>query len=165
LKNLLVVIILLCFWAEPALSQRYLVLERYGKGKRIRFYPGDEITLKFHNDKLVLTGTLNQVTDSTILLDDQRLFLHQIKAFKFKRKVPAFLLMAGLTALPVITVLDGGNQLFNEGNGFNITQQGRNLSYFFGGISFVSWPFVNYQRKIGRRWILKSFNHDLPNNK
>jgi hypothetical protein len=139
-------------------SQTYLVLENQYTGKRHRFYPGDYVKI-ITADKVNLNGFINQITDSTLLIDDTRIFLKQISAMKFERPKLKWAFSAGLAGMAFTTVTDGANQLFNEGEGLSLSQAGKNLNLVFGGISLVSYPFINFKRRSGKRWKFKIFNH------
>ena len=65
------VIILSLQCSMPASGQdKFLVLEKLGRKKRVKFYPGDELTFKLKNSELEITGTILDLHDSLILFAD-----------------------------------------------------------------------------------------------
>jgi hypothetical protein len=61
--------ILFLFLAPSLFSQRILVLEKLGSGKRYTYNPGDNITLKWQQNPDRFTGNITGITDSGFVLD------------------------------------------------------------------------------------------------
>jgi hypothetical protein len=67
LKALIAILIL--FLVSPLYSQRILMLEKLGSGRKYTYKEGDDITLKRHADSTRFTGTITTLADSGFILD------------------------------------------------------------------------------------------------
>ncbi|MGY6560690.1 MAG: hypothetical protein ACXITV_01150 [Luteibaculaceae bacterium] len=143
-----------------AFAQQYLVLENMRTGKRQRFYPGTHVNLLVNEERQKLSGTLYQVTDSTLLVDDVRIFLHQVEGMRFERVMAKAAVAAGLGMVAFTVITDGANQLFNENEGLSLSRGGQNLVLVGSAVALVALPFVRYKSVRGNKYTFKIFNHD-----
>lgn len=60
--------------------QKYLVLDKPGRVKRIRFYVGDEINFKLKGENIKYKDIITAITDSTIYIRGTHIKLSEIKS-------------------------------------------------------------------------------------
>lgn len=70
ISTIYIVLFFLCISAESFSQERYLVLDKPGRIKRIRYYTGDEIIFKLKGDKTTYNTIIQAVGDSTIKVRD-----------------------------------------------------------------------------------------------
>ena len=65
---------------------RYLVLDKPGFTKRIRFYPGDELRFRLKNDRVRYRGELQAVREKSIIILNAEILLSDISSVMVSRK-------------------------------------------------------------------------------
>ena len=101
---------------------RYLVLDKPGFTKRLRFYPGTRITFKLKDDPTKYSAVLQAVGEKAILVDDTPVFLEEIRKVYYTKR-SSFL---PLTA----SSLTGGGVLFGLMGVLNgLTRENYDLVY------------------------------------
>jgi hypothetical protein len=68
------------FSFEALTQQKYLVLDKPGRVKRIRFYVGDEISFRLTGDRMVITDQITAVTDTSIVIRNTHVPIREISA-------------------------------------------------------------------------------------
>lgn len=64
--HFILILLFLTFSLEVLCQEKYLVLDKPGRTKRIRYYTGDEIIFKLKGDKTVYSNVVEGVGDSSI---------------------------------------------------------------------------------------------------
>ncbi|MEN7551227.1 hypothetical protein AAG747_25135 [Rapidithrix thailandica] len=91
-KQITTSLILLLLCISSAYSQKYLVLDKYGK-KRIKLSVGDEIYFKQKNNKVLFHDYLLALKDTTVILGEANLEypIKDFESFYFPNKGMRFL--------------------------------------------------------------------------
>jgi hypothetical protein len=127
----------------PNTAGRYLVLDKPGFTKRIRFYPSHRITFKLHNDPTKYTGVLQAVGDKAIIVHDAPIFLSEIRKVYYTKTGTFLPLTSGS--------LTGGGLLFALLGGINgLTMNNYDL-LVPGAISMVAGQAIRPFYKRGYR--------------
>lgn len=102
---------------------RFLALEKRGKNKRIRFYPGDKIVFQLKNDPNIYQPIIEQVSDNSITVYDTKIPLSEIKYIYIRPKrrlirlVKSFLFIFGIGYI----VIDAVNHSFTTNRDVLVT--------------------------------------------
>lgn len=101
---------------------RYLVLDKPGINRRLRFYPGTRITFKLKDDPTKYSAVLQAVGEKAILVDDTPVFLEEIRKVYYTKRG---------TFLPLTAAsLTGGGVLFGLMGVLNgLTRENYDLLY------------------------------------
>jgi len=107
-------------------GQKYLVLDAspmIGGFHRYRFFPGDNIKFRMHNETIRFNETIASVSDSSFSIaiineavgrmDYQEILLKDIRLMKVSRRIPFISQLAPL--LPLAGLLYVGADFFNKG--------------------------------------------------
>jgi hypothetical protein len=105
-------------------GQKYLVLDaspRLGKFHRYRFFPGDKIKFRMHNEKFRFKSTIAGITDSSFTIaneatgkmDNREILLKEVKLIKVSRRIP--FVSEDAYYFPIAGVLFIGADLVNKG--------------------------------------------------
>jgi len=88
LVRFLPLFLLFLFLQDVALRAqgRYLVLDKPGKVKRLRFRPGDEISIKLKDDRREYQDVITHVTDTSIMIMSTDVPLRNIRAIVVRRE-------------------------------------------------------------------------------
>jgi hypothetical protein len=92
-------LLLLCLTDATGWAQgRYLVLDKPGKVKRLRFRVGDEVAIKLKDDRREYRDVITNVTDTSIIIMNTDVPLRAIRAMVVRRD--AGLARAAVKILP-----------------------------------------------------------------
>jgi hypothetical protein len=107
-------------------GQKYLVLDAspaIGGFHRYRFFPGDNIKFRMHNETIKFNETISSVTDSSFTIgivneavnrvDYQEILLKDVRLMKVSRNIPFISQAAPL--LPLAGLIFIGADFFNKG--------------------------------------------------
>ncbi|MCZ4501168.1 MAG: hypothetical protein JWQ74_3725 [Marmoricola sp.] len=105
-------------------GQKYMVLDaspRIGKFRRFRFFPGDQVKFRMHNEKIRFKSTISSITDSSFTLaneatgkmDNREIMLKEVKLIKVSKRIP-FVTEAAYY-FPIAGLLFIGADLVNKG--------------------------------------------------
>ncbi|MDX1667479.1 MAG: hypothetical protein R3350_09630 [Saprospiraceae bacterium] len=86
-RTLLIMLVL--FLLSPDISaQKVMQIERYGRAKTKKYYPGDRITYQLKNSGQWYTGTIEEllVDDGLIAFSDRYVAADSIAAFRFDKR-------------------------------------------------------------------------------
>ena len=145
------------FSVKEVFSQdKYLVLEKLGRKKRIVFYPGDQITYKMMNSDLRITDAIVDFHDSLILFSNSYvkpgeidyIRLEHTKGFLSPSNGPK-LIIAGVA----LFVIDQLNNSVLQGNEFRLDEDITKASLIMvvGGIIWKSLRYSRFRNKNNRR--------------
>lgn len=137
-------------------QDKFLVLEKPGRKKRIKFYPGDELTFKLKNSDLQITGTILDLYDSLILFADSYVKPEEIDYVKLER-VEGFLSPSNGPKLVIagvaLFIIDQLNYSLLQGNKIRFDKEiaCTSLAMITGGITWTSLRFTRFRNKGNRR--------------
>ncbi|MFC2126696.1 hypothetical protein ACFLU5_18070 [Bacteroidota bacterium] len=137
-------------------QDKYLVLEKLGRKKRIVLYPGDEITFKMKNSDLEITDAITDLHDSLVLLTNSYIKPKEIdyvriehtKGFLSPSNGPK-LIIAGVS----LFIIDQFNHSILQGNDFRVDKDILKASFILviGGAIWKSFRFSKFRNKGNRR--------------
>jgi hypothetical protein len=111
-------------------DRRYLVLDKPGLNKRIRFYPGQRISFKLKGENYRYNAVLQAVGEKSILVMDAPIFLDEIRKIYYTKPGTFLPLSAGS--------LTGGGILFALMGAYNgLTRNNPDL-VVVGAAAFVT---------------------------
>ncbi|MCE7066872.1 hypothetical protein [Dyadobacter sp. CY326] len=135
-------------------GQKYLVLDAsptIGGFHRYRFFPGDNIKFRMHNETIRFNETIASVTDSSFSIaiineavgrmDYQEILLKDIRLMKVSRRIPFVSQLAPL--LPLAGLIYIGADFFNKG--IDNKRYTTDASSLFVGGAFMAAGFVCYK--------------------
>jgi hypothetical protein len=145
----------LCFFgiaAESHCQEKYLVLDKPGRIKRIRYYVGDEINFKLKEDKTTYSTLLQAVGDSTIKVRDTDIAISDIRSI-IRHSENGFLYQAA-------RILPKAGILYFVADTFNPLLRGEKPSVSRSGIVVGSTLFAGGQAlKLFRKRTLRINNY------
>ena len=137
-------------------QDKYLVLEKLGRKKRVVFYPGDEITYKMINSDLRITDVIADLHDSLILFSNsyvkpgeiEYIRLEHIEGFLSPSNGPK-LIIAGVA----LFIIDQLNNSVIQGNEFRLDEDITKISMIMvvGGVIWRSFRYSRFKNKNNRR--------------
>jgi hypothetical protein len=135
-------------------GQKYLVLDAspvIGGFHRYRFFPGDNIKFRMHDETIRFNETIASVTDSSFSIaiineavgrmDYQEILLKDIRLMKVSRRIPFISQLAPL--LPLAGIIYVGADFFNKG--VDNKRYTTDASSLFVGGAFVAAGFICYK--------------------
>ena len=133
----------------------FLLLEKPGKKKRIRYYIGDEIEFKLKDEKNFHKGTIVQFSDTSFYVNDfAEIPLRTVDALADRSKVKGIRAMAinTLYVIPVFFVLSAANNIFNTGDTPIVDEEVYPLSAVFLGIAGAGFLYKGKRYRLKNRW-------------
>lgn len=133
----------------------FLLLEKPGTKKRIRYYTGDEILFKQYDEKDLIKGRIVAFTDSSFFINDYiEVPLRTVKSISDKSKVAGVkgVSMMAISSIPVFFVFSAANNLFNTGERPLIDQEVYTLSGVFLGIGTLGMLYRGKKYRIKNKW-------------
>ena len=129
-------------------QDKYLVLEKLGRKKRVVFYPGDEISYKMKNSDLQITNVIVDFHDSLILFSNSYIKpkeidyvrLEHTEGFLSPSNAPK-LIVAGIT----LFIIDQLNNSVLQGNEFRLDEDITKVSLIMV-VSGTIWKSLRYSR-------------------
>lgn len=143
--------------SEPFFDQLepFLLLEKPGTKKRIRYYTGDAILFKLHNSNDFYFARITAFTDSSFFISNQaEIPLRTVKLIsdKSKRQGIKGLSMVAVTSIPGLFVLSAGNNIFNTGKRPIIDREVYTLSGAFLGIAALGAIYPHKKYRLKNKW-------------
>ena len=138
-------------------GQKYLTLNsspRIGKFRRYRFFPGDKIKFRMHNEKFRFKSTIANITDSSFTIaneatgkmDSREILLKEVRFIKVSRRIP--FVSEAAYYFPIAGVLFIGADLVNKGtDGISFTTD---ASAVIVGGALMAAGFVCYKLSFAR---------------
>jgi len=151
---------LFIFSCFSAVSQRFLVVQKANTPKQVKYVVGDEIGVKVLGDEFTLYGELMQLTDSTLVIEGQRVFIHNITKIYDRTRIRGFrgAAISTLASVPFFIAVTSLNNWINTGDRPLVDDGTWRLSGAFAGISAILFSIGPKKYPIGNRWMLKSIN-------
>ena len=110
------IVMLLFTMQTAALAQTSLAVDKKGKVKRIHFYRGDIITIKIKEEKNNLTGFIEMIEDSAVIIEGRKINVNQIE-YIINPQGPfiwRLLSQLGIKGAIIYFTLDTGNRVINN---------------------------------------------------
>lgn len=133
----------------------FLLLEKPGTKKRIRYYIGDEIEFKLKSEKHFHKGVIVQFSDTSFYVNGYaEVPLRTVDALADRSKVEGVHRLAKNTlfVIPVFFVFSAANNLFNTGETPIIDEEVYLLSAVFAGISGMGFLYKGRRYRLKNRW-------------
>lgn len=133
----------------------FLLLEKPGTKKRIRYYIGDEIEFKLKDEKDFHKGTIVQFSDTSFYVNGYaEVPLRTVDALADRSKVKGIHAMAknSIFIIPAFFLFSAANNLFNTGETPIIDEEVYPLSAVFLGISGAGLLYKGRRYRLKNRW-------------
>ena len=158
MRNLLILLIL--FSCVDLFGQRFLVIQKANTPKQVKYRVGDEIGIRVAGDNFTLYGEIMQLTDSSLVIEGQRVFVHSITKVYDKKRLRGFrgAAISTLASVPFFITVTSLNNWINTGDRPLIDNGTWRLAGIFTGISALLFTIGPKKYPIGNRWMLKSIN-------
>lgn len=133
----------------------FLLLEKPGTKKRIRFYVGDKILFKQYDEKELIKGRIVAFTDSSFFINEHiEVPLRTVKSISDKSKVAGVrgMSMMAISSIPVFFVFSAANNIFNTGDRPIIDQEVYTLSGVFLGIGTLGMLYKGKKYRLKNKW-------------
>lgn len=156
LKIGLTILCALCFqsllWSQ---LDPFLLLEKPGKGNRIRYYIGDEVEFKRWDEENFYKGTIVQFSDTSFFVDKMiEVPLREVEALADRSKVAGVrrLSRAAFLVIPVFFIFSAANNAFNTGNSPLVSEEVYPLSAVFAGIGALGYLYKGRRYRLKNKW-------------
>ncbi len=133
----------------------FLLLEKPGTKKRIRYYIGDEIEFKLKDEKDFHKGTIVQFSDTSFYVNGYaEVPLRTVGALADRSKVEGIHALSKNTlfVIPVFFLFSAANNLFNTGDTPIVNKEVYPLSAVFLGISGAGFLYKGRRYRLKNRW-------------
>ena len=141
-------------------AQRFLVIQKATGPKQFKYQVGQEIGVKIKGESYTVFGELMLLTDSSMVVDDQRIKVSDVTMILDRSRVKGFRGAAYSTAasIPFFLGVTTLNNWINTGDRPLIDNGTWILTGLFTGVSAGLFNIGPKKWKIGSRWQLKSIN-------
>jgi len=133
----------------------FLLLEKPGTKKRIRYYIGDEIEFKLKDEKGFFKGTIVQFSDTSFFVNDfSEIPLRTVEALADRSKGAGIKAVAksAYLVIPVFFVLSAANNIFNTGDTPIIDKEVYPMSAVFLGITGAGMLYNGRRYRLKNKW-------------
>lgn len=158
-------ILVMAFFILPSfllIGQKLLVLEKAGTIKNYKYKLGDEITVETKRDKLVFSGSLTEIKDSTIIVEYyNEIKLTEISRVLRKRELLRIFSGAAITAGVFYFSLDALNGIINNDSPI-IAESTLIATGALIGSGLLMRPFVVRKYDLEDKWRLKILDFSFP---
>lgn len=134
-----------------AYSQRFLAIDLLGaKTKRVKYYSGDYIVLKVHNDKTKYKGDIEIISDTAFYVNNNLIILDSLdKVFK-NRKAPKAISTQAFVVGGILVIASAINNGVTKGAIFP-GDNSYTVASAFVGLGVVLLPFWRKTYKVNKR--------------
>lgn len=144
------------------MGQKLLVLEKAGTVKNYKYKVGDKITVETRRDKLVFSGSLTEIKDSTIVIENyNEIKLTEISRVLRKRELLRIFSGAAISAGVFYISLDALNGLINNDSPV-IAESTLIASGALIGSGLLMKLFVIRKIDLEVKWRLKILDFSFP---
>jgi hypothetical protein len=138
---------------NPFVPQKYLVLDKPGRVKRLRFPVGSQLTFQIKEDRTIYTDEITAVDDSSFTISDIRVRIGDVDRIIVRRKngfvgqVSKKLIQAGV----LYFLLDNFNPIFLGRRELSVSQGSLIVGAAFVGPGLLLKLFQRKTYRIGER--------------
>lgn len=149
--------LLFCFLISPVIRSQgdvFLLLDKPGTLKRIKKFPGDELSVSVDDEKYAITGLITAIKDSSVYIDGLEIpvsRIHTVYNHKLKR-VSRGLSKGAFLAIPPALLFTAANNLFNTGEQPLIDRNALSLTGIFAGVGLAGLLVPSRKYKIYKKW-------------
>ncbi|HSG67820.1 MAG TPA: hypothetical protein VK994_03875 [Bacteroidales bacterium] len=150
-----------CMFISEAQGQRILLVQRTARFKNYKYFVGDDIAVRTSTHSKRISGTIEKITDTTILIDfDKEIFISDIR--KIYRHRYWFGLLSKVTRIAGAGyfALDATNNIIN-GNPTIVSNNTLITSASIVGFSYALVPFHYKRLRVGKAWRLLVLNMSM----
>ena len=157
-------LVILTFLSVATFAQLdpFLLLEKPGKGKRIRYFVGDEIEFKKWDEKDFYKGRIVQFSDTSFFVDDMvEIKLNEVEALADRSGVPKVrsITRNAFLVIPVIFLFSAANNTFNTGDTPIISEEVYPVSAVFAGIGLLGLLYKGKRYRLKNKWRIIMVRH------
>ncbi len=157
----ILVFLSLCLLVNTMDAQRVLLVEKPGKFKNFKYFVGDDITLKTLPYSEKQSGTIHEITDTSILINfDNEIMIDDIDMILKRRWGISLLAKITRIAGAGYFVLDVVNRTINNDSPI-VTQNTALISAGMVAFSYALLPLQNRRMKKGEKWRIKILNMSM----
>lgn len=151
------------FWISEAEAQRILLVEKPGSFKNHKYFAGDDITIRAGNYDRRISGIIDRITDTSLLIDyDKDIMINDIDMVLKHRYWMGLLSKATRIAGAGYFALDVINNIIT-GNPTIVNETTVIISAGLVAFSYTLVP-VHYKRmKLGKPWRFSVLNMSMDN--
>lgn len=142
--------------------QEFLLLEKPGTGKRIRYYIGDEIMFKQYNDDAMHTGVIVQLSDSSFYVNQfTEVPIRTVEALADRSKVRAVrgFSRAAFLVIPAVLLISAADNIFNTGASPVIGEDALIVAGGFGVLGAAGYLYKGKRFRLQNRWRIIAVRH------
>lgn len=160
----LICLLLLFFTTIATFAQLepFLLLEKPGKGKRIRYFVGDEIEFKKWDEKEFFKGTIVELSDTSFFVNDMiEIKLNEVEALADRSSVEGVrsITNRAFLVIPVIFLFSAANNTFNTGDNPIISEEVYPVSAVFAGIGLLGLLYKGKRYRLKNKWRIIMVRH------
>lgn len=157
-------LLILLFSASASFAQLepFLLLEKPGKGKRIRYYIGDEIEFKKWDEKDFYKGTIMQFSDSSFFVDKMvEVKLSEVEALADRSSVEGVrkITNKSFLVIPAIFLFSIADNTFNTGNNPVVGEEVYPVSAFFASVGLLGLLYKGRRYRLKNKWRIIMVRH------
>jgi len=157
-------LLLLAFVSLTTFAQLdpFLLLEKPGKGKRIRYYLGDEIEFKKWDEDDFYKGAIVHFSDSSFFVDDMvEIKLREVEALADRSSVEGVrrLTTRAFLVIPTIFLFSAANNIFNTGDTPVISEEVYPVAAVFAGIGALGFLYKGRRYRLKNKWRIIMVRH------
>jgi len=157
-------LVLLTFLTATTFAQLdpFLLLEKPGKGKRIRYFVGDEIEFKKWDEKQFFKGTIVEFSDSSFFVNDMtEVKLHEVEALADRSSVEGVrrITTKSFLVIPAIFLFSIADNTFNTGEYPLVSEEVYPVSAVFAGIGILGLLYKGRRYRLKNKWRIIMVRH------
>ncbi len=140
----------------------FLLLEKPGKGKRIRYFVGDEIEFKKWDEKQFFKGTIVELSDSSFFVNDMiEIKLNEVEALADRSSVEGVrkITTKSFLVIPAIFLFSIADNTFNTGEYPLVSEEVYPVSAVFAGIGILGLLYKGKRYRLKNKWRIIMVRH------
>jgi len=140
----------------------FLLLEKPGKGVRIRYFKGDEIEFKKWDEKQFFKGTIVDFSDSSFFVNDMtEIKLYEVEALADRSSVEGVrkITTKSFLVIPAIFLFSIADNTFNTGEYPLVSEEVYPVSAVFAGIGILGLLYKGRRYRLKNKWRIIMVRH------
>lgn len=156
MRKVVLVLVAVAF-VQSATAQTILLLEKTTSPKRIKYFVGDRFAFRLENDRVTIRGTIDLITETALVVDDEYYQLNQIGIVLNYQKFAVLraLSKSALVAIPPMLVFTLLHRGLNTKEQPLLDRNSMQVMGVFATIGLVLWPFQAKKYKLQKKWQLR----------